>query len=271
MVNSGVGVIMGLIPYPMRLSVFMFCGIHYRFSRTIGRCQRWLLISLLLPIMSTHAAQVGDTHYIEVGFFDIHVCNWPDRQPFYMALFSTTRYDELVDIEIFDVQGRSLGKLPLDRFRLLKRDGQPEKRVFIDQLSIAPEAADGWFEARIRLRNGSEHKAKDYVIHQLMPLAAGLEPTDGAEDIPLPQALRWAPVAGAKHYQVFVRDLWDGEKVILESELLNEPHLQIPPGLLKPGGLYEWRVHARDVNEHVLLGDFNNGSLTRWVQFSVSE
>ena len=67
---------------------------------------------------------------------------------------------------------------------------------------------------------------------------------------------------------MFIRDLWK-EKDIYTSELLDKPELLLPKGLLKAGGYYAWRVHARDVNEHALLGDFNNGSLTSHVTFSI--
>ncbi len=52
--------------------------------------------------------------------------------------------------------------------------------------------------------------------------------------------------------------------------MLTQPRLVLPRGLLKPGGIYAWRVHARDVNENILLGDFNHGSLSAEIQFTTA-
>lgn len=229
-----------------------------------------LAASLLIVPPGSTAGVSGDPHYVEAGFFDVHYCNWPDRPPFYLALFSTARYEELAAVDIVLPDGRSLGPLPLDRYRIIERPGKPEKRVFMRELEVPEGARDGWFEARVRLRDNSEQTARDYVIHQEMPRAEGLRPPPGEEDVPMPAQLSWEAVPGAMYYQVFIRDLWQDGKTIYESSLLNEPHLELPPGLLEPGGYYSWKVHARDVNEHVYLGDFNNGSLTPWVQFSVA-
>ncbi|MDH4190905.1 MAG: hypothetical protein OEW21_11950 [Betaproteobacteria bacterium] len=40
--------------------------------------------------------------------------------------------------------------------------------------------------------------------------------------------------------------------------------------MLQKDGYCAWRVHARDVNEHVLFGDFNHGSLGPQMKFSVA-
>ena len=74
---------------------------------------------------------------------------------------------------------------------------------------------------------------------------------------------------GAQYYQVFIKDLWNGDQVIYTSNILAQPRLPLPPGLLQRGGEYTWRVHARDTNGHILLGDFNHGSLSREVGFSI--
>ncbi|MDH5546072.1 MAG: hypothetical protein OEZ43_10790 [Gammaproteobacteria bacterium] len=65
--------------------------------------------------------------------------------------------------------------------------------------------------------------------------------------------------------------MWDGEKVIYTSQLLAQPSLTLPPGLLTPGGYYNWRIHARDRNEDVYYGDFNHGSLSEPFEFTVAE
>ena len=231
---------------------------------------RLLTASLLLVATGSMAGVSGDSHYVEAGFFDVHYCNWPDRPPFYLALFSTARYGDLSAVDVVLPDGRSLGSLPLDRYRVIERPGKPEKRVFMRELEVPEGARDGWFEAHVRLRDDSEQTARDYVIHQVMPRAEGLQPPPGEEDLPLPTQLSWEPVPGAMYYQVYIRDLWQDGKTTYESSLLEEPFVKLPPRLLEPGGFYSWKVHARDVNEHAYLGDFNNGSLTPWVQFSVA-
>ena len=67
----------------------------------------------------------------------------------------------------------------------------------------------------------------------------------------------WKPVPGANFYQVFIRDLWNEDKLIYTSELQTRPELVLPPDLLHKGGMYSWIIHARDTNSHILLGDFN--------------
>jgi len=213
---------------------------------------------------------MSSPHRIDLGFFDIHVCNWSDRPMFFMALFSTTRFDEIAKVEVLDADGRALGELDLGKYRINKAPGKPEKRVFISQIPVPQGAKDGWYSARVTDRAGKQSVARDFVVLAPLPIVTGAQPKPDADDIPLPKELRWNAAAGAKHYQVFIQDLWDGEKLIYTSPLLDEPRVRLPEGLLKPGGMYAWRVHARDVNEHELLGDFNHGSLGPPMKFSVA-
>ena len=216
------------------------------------------------------AARGNDLHYTPAGFFDIHVCNWPDRELFFMPLFSTTRYKEIRGIEVRYPDGNTLTSLNLDKFMVLKAKGKPEKHVFITQLDVPDSAADGWYEATIRLTDGTQLIAKDYVVVSRLPRPSDMSPPDGAEQIPLPGKLNWSAVGQAGYYQVFIRDSWDDNKLIYKSKLLHAPELAVPPGLLQPDGLYSWQVHARDTNEDVLLGDFNKGSMSRTATFSTA-
>ena len=102
-----------------------------------------------------------------------------------------------------------------------------------------------------------------------MPIARNLKPAANVEDIPAPSHLSWDPVPGARAYQVFVHDIWEGEVLIFRSPHLTESRVRLPEGLLKPGGYYLWRVHARNVDEDIDFGDFNHGSLTPFSRFSV--
>jgi hypothetical protein len=187
-----------------------------------------------------------------------------------MALFSSTRYQDISEIEVYDPEKRSLGKLDLGRYRLVQNPGKPEKRVFIASIALPQKPADGWYSVQITMRSGKKFDARDYVALGRLPRAENLVPADGAENVPLPKELKWDPVPGAKFYQVFIKDLWDGERLIHTSNILDKPRLVLPPGLLQPGGAYSWRVHARDVNEDPKLGDFNLGSLSPELKFSVA-
>jgi len=220
--------------------------------------------------LAKEATPMQSPHRVALGFFDIHVCNWSERPLFFMALFSTTRYDEIAAIDVLDPSGRAIGALDLTQYRLTVTPGKPDKRAFIIQVPVPEGAKDGWYSARITDRKGGVSVARDFVVIAPLPIVAGAQPVPDAENVPLPKELRWSPAAGAQYYQVFIQDLWEDEKLIYTSPLLAEPRAPLPAGLLKPGGFYAWRVHARDVNEHELLGDFNHGSLGKLMKFSVA-
>jgi hypothetical protein len=211
----------------------------------------------------------GDPHYTEAGFFDLHVCNWSDRPPFYMAVFSTRRFDEVSGVDVYRPDGRLLGSVDMSTYIPKASTGQPEKRVYITHFPIPTDARDGWYTARIRLTDGGSYLAKDFVIHSLLPLADGFSPSDGAELPSPPLKLIWRPVAGAQRYMVTIRDRWQDDRSIYTSGLLSQPELTLPQNLLARGGWYAWRVHARDVSGHSLLGDFNDGSLSGETSFTI--
>ena len=208
-----------------------------------------------------------DPHYIEVGFFDIHVCNWPDRPPFIMALFSTTQFDNVDRVSIYTPSGGLLGDLNLARFRAFKTKEGKDKRAFITHFSMPDKTTDGWYKAVITLKDGRRFEAKDYVIHALMPLPTGMQPAADAKDVPLPGELHWDPVPGASYYQAYVYDKWN-DKLVFKTPVIRDTFFKLPPGFLQPGGLYGWTLNARDVNEHVLLGDFNDGTVSPELLFT---
>lgn len=236
-------------------------------------------LSLLLSSISVMASETPkpladtkhskDPHYTSTGFFDIHVCNWPDRELFFMPLFSTFNYDEITDIKVQRPDGTVLMSLNLKNFKIFKPEGKPEKHVFMSQMDVPEGAVDGWYSATISLADGSQVSAKDYVIISRLPRASGINPPDGAEQIAVPKKLTWNAI-GEGFYQVFIRDTWDDGKLIYSSKLLSKPELTIPAGLLEHDGLYSWQIHARDINEDVVLGDFNKGSLSQVATFSTA-
>jgi len=243
-------------------------------------CRRVSAISLIFLSLFFSGLAIGedtpapnkDPHHTEAGFFDMHVCNWPDRPQFFMALLSTTRFKEVAGVEVFRPDNRPLGKLNMQHFRVVKTDGKPDKEVFITQFPTEPTDKDGWYSATVTLKDGRQFGAKDFVNIKSLPYVnlSTITPADGAENIALPHELSWEPVAGAKFYQVFITDLWNDGQLIYTSDFLNEPRLDLPKDLIKPGGMYSWRVHSRDLNGNDdVLGDFNSGSLGLEAKFTV--
>jgi len=240
------------------------------------RLSRFTLFLLLISATTTAFASntivpapEDNPHYSTVGFFDIHVCNWTGRPLFFLTLFSSYQYNDIAKVEAFTPNRHLIGQLNLERYRVVQDKGKPEKRVFITNFDIPKDGGDGWYYAIITMKDGSRYKAKDFVIQHKMQQATNATPKDGSENIPLPKKLTWDPIPGAKYYKVFLIDNWE-EATIYKSDLLTKPELILPKGILSPGGYYSWRIHARDVNENVLLGDFNHGSLTKPMTFTVS-
>ena len=234
-----------------------------------------LLLAVLLVLLTPqrNAADelippdTDDPHYNIPGFFDLHVCNWPDRAEFFLAVFSTYRFEDVSHAKVFAPDGESVGKFNLERYRIIRKNDKPEKRAFLSYMNIPKAKPDGWYSAEVTMNDGKRYLFKDYVVLVSLERPRNLHPVDGAE-LPVPDILSWNPVPGAKYYRLFLWDQWDDGEPIFESGLLTEPRLRLPKGLLKAGGDYQWRVHARDVNEHPLLGDFNHGSLSPKISFS---
>lgn len=217
------------------------------------------------------ATPADDPHHTKAGFFDIHVCNWPDQPLFLMALFSTTHFKDIARIDLIAPDGTKLGPFDQSRYRPGDEPGKEEKRVFMTHYPIPEKSADGWYRAHIAMKDGRTFDARDHVARKVLPLASGHQPPAQAENVPMPNELRWDPVSGAGFYQVYVRDEWESERYLLTSRIIKDNFLKIPPGLFKPGGSYTWRVHARDINGDPEWGDFNHGSLAREVRFSIAE
>jgi hypothetical protein len=226
-----------------------------------------MLATVCLLSGTSYAAHEGDPHYTSAGFFDTHVCNWPDEPRFLMALFSTPRFDEVAKVSVFAPDGAFVGDLDLTRFRAFKTKSGQVKHAFIAHFGLPEKGVDGWYRAEISLRDGSRFEARDYVIHQFMAQPTGTQPAQDA-DVPASTVLRWDPVPGAKYYEVFLRDEWAGTAAT-DSGLLTEPRFVPPKGMLQPGGAYVWRIHARDSGGNMLLGDFNHGSLSREMRFMI--
>jgi hypothetical protein len=201
--------------------------------------------------------RADDPHYTEAGFFDLHVCNWPERPPLFLAVFTSTRFADVTSVTVFDPAARPLLSFNLQNYRdAPPAPGKPPKRIYLKDIDVPPGATDGWYKARIELKNGRRIWARDYVRLVSLPRATNLR----VERAPL--RLRWDAVPGARFYKVTVRDTWQNGKPVYSSRLLTAPELPIPNGVLEADGIYTWRVNSRDSNEDPKLGDFNHGSLS---------
>jgi len=232
--------------------------------------QSLLIMTLLVSTTFAAPIKTGDPHYNKVGFFDIHVCNWPDRPLFFMTLFSTYDYKNVVSIDVIAPDKRLIKRLSLSKFRVVKSKSLGEKRVFINQIEIEKHWPNGWYTSKVIMKDGSEHLAKDYVIIDKVGIVDSIEPINNAEEIKIPNQLQWQPTEGAALYQVFIRDLWNDGKLIYKSPLVSTPKLNLPKDLIQADGWYSWMIHARDGNKHVLLGDFNHGSLSPEYKFTTA-
>lgn len=243
-----------------------------RWRRSGASALFWCALTLVAG--PAHGSEVvpppsPDPHYTAVGFFDVRLCNWPEGDRFVQVLFSTLAYDSVRKVEVEDPQGRRIGEVALDKYRPLPLKDGRVKRVFISRLPLSSASTGGWYTGRIRTADGKTYLARDLVKLEKLPIADNLNPRADADGIEAPEQLSWDPVPSARMYQVFVHDIWEGEQLIFRSEHLRENRVRLPRGLLKPGGYYMWRVHARDVDEHPELGDFNHGSLSPFHKFSV--
>lgn len=232
-----------------------------------------LFVFLIIQLSNTSYAQAPhkeNPHYNKLGFFDMHVCNWPNQPLFFLSLFSTTHFNEISKIEVYDNNHHLLGQLSLDKYRIVMlKKPKREKRVFIKHFAIPKTSGNGWYTTKVYMKNGQIATAKDYVIIYKMDIADGLKPVDKITLNNAPKTFSWNPVPGAKYYEVFINDIWTGSSVY-SSDFLTKPSFTPPKNLLKPGGAYCWRVHARNVNEDILLGDFNHGSLTKCYEFDIN-
>lgn len=232
----------------------------------------FVCIVLLMPLDSLaefSPALNVDPHYNELGFFDIHLCNWPERPNFFKMLFSSAHYEKIDSMKIYAPDNKLLAQLDKEKFIRLRRKGKAEKHVYIFDMDAPEKVTTGWYRIDVKTTDGRIYQAEDYVIASRMGKVSGMRPADDEERV-LPVTLKWKPVSGAQFYKVFVRDVWD-DKLIFTSDLVSDTTVALPTEKLEPGGYYSWAVHARDTNEHILLGDFHMGSMSEKAFFSVAE
>lgn len=212
----------------------------------------------------------NDSHYSKIGFFDVHICNLPNRTYFFKILFSSVNYADIESMDVFTPDEKILVKLNKNKYKTLKRKNKPGKRVFIADMDISEPVQTGWYKIKVRTKNGEQYEAMDFVVPGKINRVAGMEPSNSDKELKLPITLKWKSVTGAKYYKTFIRDAWTG-KLVFQSNLIDDTKIKIPKGKLLTGGYYSWVVHARDISNHVLLGDFNMGSMSDKAYFSTAE
>lgn len=215
-----------------------------------------------------NGGSVADPHETAAGYFDLHICNWPDRPPFVVALFTTADSTNVRRVEVLRPDGKVLGEVSLTNHESRVDEHGRERRAYKTFLPLPKDAPAGWYRARISLRDGSAEQAQDYLQVQVLPQAKLLQPANGQDNLAANSELRWQPVPGATHYRVFVKDAWAGQQ-IYKSDLLTTPRLRLPQGVLQPNGSYVWRVHARSGGPEAKWGEFNHGSLTTESTFAL--
>lgn len=248
--------------------------------REIAHC--CLLVTLLVGVSacvgrganaSAGTDPVRDPHETAAGYFDLHICNWPDRPPFVVALFATADRAKVRRVEVLRPDGRVLGEVRLTSFEPRIDEHGRERRAYKTFLPLPKDAPAGWYRARVTLRDGSVLQARDFLQVQILPQAQVVQPANGQDNLSRVAELRWRPVPGASHYRVFIKDAWAGEQVF-KSDLLTEPRLRVPPGVLQPNGSYVWRVHARSGGagggDEAKWGEFNHGSLNTEASFALA-
>lgn len=247
---------------------------HFQLNNLTGLTMAvFVLLTALLTMVSTSRANdiivsdSVDAHKTELGSWDIHVCNWPDRPPFYLTTFKTEQYENIQSIEVFSPTGHKVGNFNVDKFLTFQREGLPDLIALITQLPLVNAKPSGWFSAHINTKDGRRYLARDYLIMEIMQRVSETNPAHMAE-ISVPTELSWTPVRGANHHRVWIRDMWEGGKQIFDSGYIQASKVEMPEGLLQTDGWYSWRIHSRDTHGHVLLGDFNHGSLTDWKEFN---
>jgi len=229
-----------------------------------------IVLSMTSAFAEDAAILTQDPHRNKIGFFDIRICNWPERQNYFKILFSTEKYNDVAEMEVFDSSGASLAVLQKSRFKQLKRKKKPKKRVFIVDMDMPDNATSGWYSIKVKTTDGKEYSARDFVLLTRINRVTDMVPSSEDSSYPLPISLAWSKVPGAGFYKVYIRDAWTGE-LVFKSKLISDNKLKLPEDKLQPGGYYSWVVQARDLNEHILLGDFNMGSMSKKAFFNVAE
>ena len=233
-----------------------------------------LLLSSLFMINVLYADEAPvlnkDPHINELGFFDIHICNWPERPNYFKVLFETEKYQYIDSMSVYTPDDKLLVTLDKTKFKTQKRKYRPEKRFFILDIDVPEFATTGWYSIDVKTKNGKSFQAKDYVIMSRLQRVSKMTPSGDDVEVRLPVVLQWKTVPGAYYYQVYVRDAWTDE-LVYSSNITEKNTIRIPSNSLEADGYYYWSVNARDLKGSILLGDFHMGSMSEKSFFNVAD
>lgn len=233
-----------------------------------------LMLSSLFMINALYADEAPelkqDPHINALGFFDIHICNWPQRPNYFKVLFNTEKYQYIDSMSVYTPEDKLLVTLDKTKFKTLKRKYRPDKRIYILDIDVPEFATTGWYKIDVKTKNGKSFQAKDYVIMSRLERVSKMTPSGEDIEVRLPVTLQWKTVPGAYYYRVFVRDAWTDE-LVYSSNTIEKNAIRIPKNRLETGGYYYWSVNSRDLNGHILLGDFHMGSMSEKAFFNVAD
>ena len=97
-----------------------------------------------------HIELNSDPHYNQLGFFDIHICNWPERPGFFKILFSSEKFQQIESMSVYTPDNQLLANLDKKEFRTLKRKNKADKRVYILDIDVPELASTGWYKIEIK-------------------------------------------------------------------------------------------------------------------------
>ena len=137
--------------------------------------------------------------------------------------------------------------------QITKEQGHPLKHA-----GDNPE--QGWYLARISMRDGEVIESHDYVMNETMARASGIVPADKSA-VPVPKDLSWKPVKGTKHNRVFIKDLWDNA-LDIEFAAVGALVVFLDEGILNYE-LAERTFQPADVEIAIATGDGSDGEFPR--------
>lgn len=161
----------------------------------------------------------------------------------------------------------------LNKFRYIpateiNKEKIKDKKVFINQIPLPKNSVKGEFTAIVITKNNQIHHYADRMFLDKKVGFAKIDfPKNQATNISKTPTLKWSAPKNGHYYQVFIKDKWTG-KSIYSSKTLNKTEFKVPDNLLKNDGWYAWKVHAKDMDETILYGDFNAGSLSEYHSFT---
>jgi len=248
--------------------------INSKYKTMIKHVATVLILSSLFMINALYADEAAvlnkDPHYNSLGFFDIHICNWPQRTNYFKVLFNTDKYQYIDSMSVYTPEDKLLVTLDKTQFKTLKRKYRPDKRIYLVDIDVPEFATTGWYKIDVKTKNGKSFQAKDYVVMSRLERVTEMTPSGVDAEVSLPVTLQWKTVPGAYYFQVCVRDAWSDE-LLYSSNVIETNAIRIPENILDAGGYYYWSVSARDVNGHILLGDFHMGSMSEKAYFNVAD